>query len=66
MKMSVTDRSPTNEGLKVVDLNFDPSFFQPQAEVLAGAIGQDEEQAAGLSGAKEQGYVHRVTWLVIQ
>ena len=65
MEMAVTDSNPTNQGLKVVDLKFDLALFQPHAEVLAGAVGQDEEQAAGLSGANEHGYSHAITWVIL-
>ena len=59
--MAVTDSSGTGKGLKVVDLSLDPCPPPATGEVLAGAVGQDEEQAAGLSGANEHGYSYALT-----
>lgn len=65
MEMAITDHTPADKGLKGVDLNFDSALFQPETHVLAGAVGQDQEQAAGLPGANEHGYSHSVTWVIV-
>lgn len=61
VEMAISDHTLANQDLKVVDLNFDPALLEPEAEVLACAVGQDEEQATGLSGTNEHGYSHSIT-----
>lgn len=66
VEVAIADHTLACEGLKVVDLDFDPALFQPHAQVLAGAVGQDEEQATGLPGAHEHGHGHGVARVVVQ
>lgn len=66
VKVAVAHTVLTDEGLKVVNLNFDLAVLQPQAKVLAGAVGQYEEKPTWLSGTNKHGDDHSLAGVVVQ
>jgi hypothetical protein len=51
----IVNQTLTGQGLKVMELNADPPLIQPQAQVLAGAIGEHQQEASVAECAQKEG-----------